>query len=59
VVNFKLGRVDPLTLLAELRAEGSPLVTRALGTRLTHLYHDRDEITATGSVRPAPEARSL
>ncbi len=48
VVNFKLGRVDPIGLLRELRAEGSPLVAAASGVRIRHLYHDRDEFTATG-----------
>jgi 23S rRNA (cytidine2498-2'-O)-methyltransferase len=51
VVNFKLGRVEPIALVDELRAAGSPLPLHAPGFRLTHLYHDRDEITATGSVR--------
>lgn len=50
VINFKLGRVDPPVLLGELTASGSPLAGYATGVRLTHLYHDRDEITATGSV---------
>ena len=50
VINFKLGRVDPPVLLAELMAGGSPLAGYATGVRLTHLYHDRDEVTATGSV---------
>jgi 23S rRNA (cytidine2498-2'-O)-methyltransferase len=52
VINFKLGRVDPPVLLAELTASGSPLASYATGLRLTHLYHDRDEVTATGSGRP-------
>ena len=52
IVNFKVGRVDPIALLRELRAPGSPLADRSTGLRLTHLFHDRDEVTATGEVRP-------
>lgn len=52
VVNFKLGRVDPIGLLRELRAAASPLVTDATQVRIRHLYHDRDEFTVTGEVRP-------
>jgi 23S rRNA (cytidine2498-2'-O)-methyltransferase len=51
VVNFKLGRVDPIGLLRELRAGDSPLVASASGVRIRHLYHDRDEFTATGEAR--------
>ena len=51
VVNFKLGRVDPLAFLAELAAAGSPLAARAAGVRIRHLYHDRDEVTAGGNLR--------
>jgi len=54
VINFKLGRVDPIALVGELGAAGSPLAGYAADLRLSHLYHDRDEVTATGSVRPAP-----
>jgi 23S rRNA (cytidine2498-2'-O)-methyltransferase len=51
VINFKLGRVDPIALLGELGAAGSPLAGYTTNLRLTHLFHDRDEVTATGSVR--------
>ncbi len=51
VINFKLGRVDPIGLLRELRAETSPLVAAASGVRIRHLYHDRDEFTVTGEAR--------
>ncbi len=49
VVNLKFGRVDPIALLAELRAPGSPLTTRASAARVVHLYHDREEFTVTGT----------
>jgi len=52
VVNLKFGRVDPIVLLGELRAAGSPLRTLASGVRIRHLYHDRDEFTVTGEVGP-------
>lgn len=52
VVNLKFGRVDPIELLAELRAEGSVLATRAPGFRLRHLYHDREEFTLVGECAP-------
>lgn len=53
VVNLKFGRVDPVALLEELRRANSPLVKYAPGTRIRHLYHDREEFTLTGIVRPA------
>ncbi len=49
VVNLKFGRVDPIALLAELRAPDSPLA-RAADIRIIHLYHDREELTVTGTV---------
>jgi 23S rRNA (cytidine2498-2'-O)-methyltransferase len=52
VLNLKFGRVDPVALLQELRAEDSPLVRHAAGFRLRHLYHDRDEFTVVGEVAP-------
>jgi 23S rRNA (cytidine2498-2'-O)-methyltransferase len=52
VVNFKLGRVDPMALLGELTLAESPLIVHGSGVRLRHLYHDRDEVTATGRVLP-------
>lgn len=50
IVNLKFGRVDPIALLAELRAADSPFSAHAAGVRVTHLYHDREEFTVTGSV---------
>ena len=50
VVNLKFGRVDPIALLGDLRAANSPFVAHASGVRITHLYHDREEFTVTGTV---------
>jgi 23S rRNA (cytidine2498-2'-O)-methyltransferase len=51
VINLKLGRVDPIALLQELGAAGSPLAAHGAGVLVRHLYHDRDEITALGGVK--------
>lgn len=48
VVNLKFGRVDPIALLAELRGADSPFSVHAAGTRIVHLYHDREEFTVMG-----------
>lgn len=53
VVNLKFGRVNPIALLRELRAPGSPLRRFAPDVRIRHLYHDREEFTLTGRVKPA------
>ncbi len=50
IVNLKFGRVDPIGLLRELRAPGSPLVVHAPGARIRQLYHDREEFTVVGEV---------
>jgi 23S rRNA (cytidine2498-2'-O)-methyltransferase len=47
---LKFGRVDPLALLAELRAPTSPFVAHATNVRIRHLYHDREEFTVVGDV---------
>lgn len=52
VLNLKFGRVDPIELLGELRAAGSPLAARATGVRVAHLFHDREEFTVTGTASP-------
>jgi|SRR5208283_187385 len=49
VVNLKFGRVDPIALLGRLRAADSPF-SCATGVRIVHLYHDRDELTVTGTL---------
>ncbi len=56
VINLKFGRVDAVALLRELRAPDSPFSRYAPGTRIRHLYHDREELTLTGEVK-APAAR--
>lgn len=48
VINLKFGRVDAVALLRELRATSSPFVQFAPGTRIRHLYHDREEFTLVG-----------
>jgi 23S rRNA (cytidine2498-2'-O)-methyltransferase len=53
VVNLKFGRVDPLALIRELRAPDAPLVMRGEEVRIRHLFHDREELTLVGRVRPA------
>ncbi len=53
VVNLKFGRVDAVALLQELRAPGSVLQTHAPGTRIRHLYHDREEFTLVGEIVPS------
>jgi 23S rRNA (cytidine2498-2'-O)-methyltransferase len=48
VVNLKFGHVDPLALLREVRAPGSPFAVHAPDFRIRHLYHDREEFTLVG-----------
>jgi 23S rRNA (cytidine2498-2'-O)-methyltransferase len=50
VVNLKFGRVDAIALLRELRALLSASGLRASGTRIRHLYHDREELTLVGDL---------
>lgn len=50
VVILKFGRVDPLALLREVKAADGVLARRAPGTRVRHLFHDREEFTLTGEV---------
>lgn len=52
VVNLKFGRVDAVALLRELHTPASALVRFAPETRIRHLYHDREEFTLTGCVKP-------
>lgn len=51
VINLKFGRVDAIQLLRELRAANSPFSQHASGTRIRHLYHDREEFTLVGEVK--------
>lgn len=50
VINLKFGRVDAIALLRELRAPNSAFVQHAHGTRIRHLYHDREEFTLVGEI---------
>lgn len=52
VINLKFGHVDSLGLLAEVRAKDSPFAAHTSTLRIRHLYHDREEITLVGEVRP-------
>ncbi len=52
VINLKFGRVDPVSLLRELRATDSVLARCAAHFWVRHLYHDREEFTVVGEVRP-------
>lgn len=51
VVNLKFGRVDPIALLRELQAPGSPFAAPS-GAHIRHLYHDREEFTVVGECGP-------
>lgn len=51
VVNLKFGRTDPVALLKELKAN-RVLADRTEGWAVQHLYHDREEFTIVGAVRP-------
>lgn len=50
VVNLKFGRVDPIALLSELHAPGSPFVRAGAHVAIRHLYHDREEFTVVGGI---------
>ncbi len=50
VVILKFGRVDPLALLREVRSPGSVFSRFAPGTRVRHLFHDREEFTLVGEL---------
>jgi 23S rRNA (cytidine2498-2'-O)-methyltransferase len=50
VVILKFGRVDALALLREVRAPDSVFTRLAPGTRVRHLYHDREEFTLVGEL---------
>ena len=52
VINLKFGHVDSLALLGEVRANESPLFRYAANVRIRHLYHDREEFTLAGEIRP-------
>jgi 23S rRNA (cytidine2498-2'-O)-methyltransferase len=48
IINLKFGHVDPLALLGEISAPGSPFTNHAANLRIRHLYHDREEFTVVG-----------
>jgi 23S rRNA (cytidine2498-2'-O)-methyltransferase len=50
VVILKFGRVAPLELLREVRAPDSVFSRCAPGTRVRHLFHDREEFTLVGQL---------
>ena len=52
VINLKFGRTDPLALLREVRAGGSPFARHAARLHIRHLYHDREEFTLVGETQP-------
>ncbi|MEO7412491.1 MAG: SAM-dependent methyltransferase [Opitutaceae bacterium] len=52
VINLKVGRVDAIALLRELRTPDSPFNRYAPGARIRHLYHDREEFTVVGEITP-------
>ncbi|MFA5263249.1 MAG: SAM-dependent methyltransferase [Opitutaceae bacterium] len=52
VINLKFGRVDHNAFLQELRAPSSPFVAHSSCWHVRHLYHDREEFTVVGEVRP-------
>lgn len=58
VINLKFGRVDPVALLGELRGPESPFTQFAPGFRIRHLYHDREEFTVVGEVKPQIDAKA-
>ncbi len=63
VINLKFGRVDPVRLLREMKADDSPFMRYAPGTVVRQLYHDREEFTLVGelesSKRQDPSSREF
>jgi 23S rRNA (cytidine2498-2'-O)-methyltransferase len=52
VINLKFGHVDSLALLREIRGAESPFARHAQNLHIRHLYHDREEFTVVGEVKP-------
>lgn len=50
VIILKFGRVDPLALLEELKSPSSIFTKHAPGTKIRHLYHNREELTLVGTL---------
>jgi len=51
IVNFKVGREDPLALLREIRSRRGGLLQYCRSLCIRQLYHDREEITLMGEVK--------
>jgi 23S rRNA (cytidine2498-2'-O)-methyltransferase len=51
IVNLKLGRLDPIMLLKEIRDPQTGLVPFCASLSVRQLYHDREEITLMGQVK--------
>ncbi len=52
VVILKFGRVAPVPFLREVLGPQSPFVCFTSRLRVRHLYHDREEFTLVGEVKP-------
>jgi 23S rRNA (cytidine2498-2'-O)-methyltransferase len=52
VVMLKIGRVNASELLAEMTAANSAFVRTTSLLRVRHLYHDREEFTLVGELKP-------
>ncbi len=52
ILNLKFGHVDSLALLREIVALDSPFAKHAANLRIRHLYHDREEFTVVGEIKP-------
>ena len=51
VVNLKVGRLDPITVLKEVRDPGKGLLRYCKVLHTRQLYHDREEITLMGETK--------
>jgi 23S rRNA (cytidine2498-2'-O)-methyltransferase len=49
VVNLKIGRSDPISLLKKIKDPKLGLTPHCSFLKIRHLYHDREEITVTGN----------
>lgn len=52
IVNLKLGREDPTALLALIRDDNKGLSAYCQSLCIRQLYHDREEITLMGTLKP-------
>ncbi|MFA6378338.1 MAG: rRNA methyltransferase, partial [Candidatus Omnitrophota bacterium] len=51
IVNLKVGRMDPIALLREIRDPQEGLLSFCLSLSVRQLYHDREEITLMGQIK--------